>query len=83
MASQKNVKLFFTKELFRIEFNMRKWYRKLKLEKKGKIGPLQKEEKLELKNKLKKYLKYVDLLLLRRHTISYPKKYAKVGSILI
>lgn len=62
---------------------MRKWYRKLKLEKRGKIGPIETQEKIRLKANLKKHLKYVKLLLLRRHTISYAKKYANVGSILI
>lgn len=61
---------------------MRKLYWKLKLEKRGKIV-LEKKEKIEIKNRLKKYLNYVDELTLRRITISYEKKYAKRGSILI
>ena len=61
---------------------MRKLYWKLKLEKRGKIV-LEKTEKIEIKNRLKKYSNYIDDLALRRITISYEKKYAKRGSILI
>lgn len=62
---------------------MRKWSRKLRLEKKGKSGALEQGEKIMLKNKLKKYLAYIKLLMLRRTSISYAKKYSHVASILI
>ena len=61
---------------------MRKLYWKLKLEKRGKIV-LEKTEKIEIQNRLKKYFNYLKELALRRTTISYEKKYAKHGSILI
>lgn len=59
---------------------MRKWYRKLKLDNLKKMI-LTQEEKIIIKNNLKKYSKYVNLLMLRRTTVSYPKKYAHLRNI--
>lgn len=60
---------------------MKKWYFQLKSEKRSRIPPIEKAKKLQLKNNLKKHLKYVKLLMLRRFSLSYPKKYKNVAGI--
>lgn len=73
----------FYKRMFKQEYLMKKWYFQLKSEKRGRIPPIEKAKKLQLKNNLKKHLKYVKLLMLRRFSLSYPKKYKNVAGILI
>ena len=60
---------------------MRKWYWKFKAEKRKKSLPLTSEERQALKQKLKTYINYVKLLMLRRNTLNFAKIYGKVASI--
>jgi len=78
---KKGRRTVFSKELYRIEHNMRKWYWKFKAEKRKKSLPLTSEERQALKQKLKTYINYVKLLMLRRNTLNFAKIYGKVASI--